>query len=280
MKFSKNSRPEGQTLYNFEHEKYKATARFKIESIYDEAKFYEDIELFGLDGLEPESQLDTIVRLVKYKTRITQYEIFKIGDLLCKAKKVCLKNKVGFKDWISKNFDFSYETANNFMNVCRNCFHRIDVALHIPPSILYKISSSSFPDKLREYLFEEGNLKEITGGELENLMNRYEEGGLEAVQEDVEEISRISLADRQIRRRFDLIENYLRNLYQIKTTYQRGYNKLFPLEDQLKHLEPEAASLSQELNDAIENSYKLLNNALVKAKNRHILLLDRAKELM
>lgn len=282
MRWSKITRENGRSTYNFEDDSYDPAIFRPNLTFWDKAKLFDESEVFDLDVSEPESALEQIVGFVKFRIRITQREIFKIGELLCKAKKICSKNNKGFQDWIEDNFDFSYPTAKNFMNVHMQCFGQQRIAERIPPSILYKISAPSFPEELREYLFDKGNLEEITNGKLTNIKNKYDKGGLEAVEEDIEEISRASLADHQIRRRMDLVENYLRHLLEIKEKYVGEYpiDRIVGFENQLSYLEPEAVDISKNLLVVIEKAYDMVADAYEEAREKREQFKDKAKERM
>jgi hypothetical protein len=45
--------------------------------------------------------------------------VIHIGTLA--FERVCKRGGVNFQDGIKKNFDFSYKTANNFINVYQHC---------------------------------------------------------------------------------------------------------------------------------------------------------------
>lgn len=160
----------------------------------------------------PKDFLDLLADEIKCRVKITQSEIFKIGEILVLAKKICQQNNLGFKDWIKDTFDFSYETANNFMNVYTHCFGFRHIALKMKPSLLYKVSSPSFPDELREWVFEKGNLSRITNGELTGLQQKFKKGGWEAVQEDVQELSQLGTSHNELEGYFDQVEDVIRRI--------------------------------------------------------------------
>lgn len=282
MRFSKTLREGGSSTYNFERDNLEPTLFHPYLNFYDKAKLIDESEVFDLDVSKPESALAQIVDYVKFRIRLTKREIFKIGELLCRAKKVCSVNNIGFKDWIEENFDLSYETANNYMNVHRQCFGVQWIAEAIPRSILYKISKPNFPEELREYLFETADFNELTNGKLTNIKKKYDDGGLESVEVDIEEISRASLANRQIKRRMDLVENYLRHLNEIICKYKGDYTGATPVEfeKQLTSLEPEAVEISRDLMVVIEKAYDMVDTAYEEAKENRERFISKAKERM
>lgn len=83
-----------------------------------------------------------------------------------------------FKDWIrGQKFDFSYQTANNFMKVYRTCLGSPHLVQTIPASILYQIDSTHFPRDLREFLFESADgLKEIKNKKIRDISKRVKKG--------------------------------------------------------------------------------------------------------
>src|SRR4030042_185321 len=97
-----------------------------------------------------EDRLGRIVKEVKHRVLICKKEIFNIGELLVEAKKIV--GHGNFKKWIADTFDFSYETANNFMNVYNACLANPSLVGTIKASVLYQISSPGFPPDLREHL--------------------------------------------------------------------------------------------------------------------------------
>lgn len=283
MRFSKTLRgPKRPAIYNFQEDWRDPENGIIHDHIYEESKFHEEQEAFDLVSLEPETQLNQIAKHIKLRIKITQYEIFKIGELLTMAKKICRENKMGFKEWIDQNFDISYETANNFMNVFKQCFGQRKVALKIPPTILYKVSAPNFPEELREYLFERANFNELTNGKLANLKKRYDEGGLEAIIDDIEEINRATIVERQLKRRFDLVENYLRHLYEIIQKYKNDYtgNEVVEFELQLESLEPEAKKITKGLYQALETSYIELESSLKDVSKEYSDFIGQVKKRM
>lgn len=262
-------RVNGNPLYFYEREKNEASGIF-LKSLYDNADWLEETTLFELQGLDPETQLNHLKDEIIVRVKITKQEIFKIGELLSKAKKICQEQKTGFKDWIEENFDFSYETANNFMNVHKHCLSHMKIALGIPTSILYKISSPSFPDELREYLFDKGNITEITNGQIAKIVDKYKEGGIESIEEDVQQLSDDILVHRQTSYTLDMMENTLRTLETIRSKIEcRGGKKInafIPFEDQVGYHQPLAEKVNMLLYNALNNSVELIENAVAEAQ--------------
>jgi len=249
-------------------------------SIYDIADNFEDGRTFEFASYSPETKLSDLAAEIKIRIQITQQEIFKIGELLTIAKKVCQEEKIGFKEWIDDNLDFSYETAVNFMHVFTYCFGFISIAMKTPISILYKLSTPSFPEELRDYLFEQGNLSKMTNGQLVTLVNKYKEGGIEAIEDDIIEIGRAKLIERQTNYTLDICENALHNLELLKAKIEtRGderFKAIIPFDDQIKDQEPEAAEISTKLYSAISSAVESLQSALFESR---VILYDYTENL-
>jgi hypothetical protein len=230
-------------------------------SLYDLALWREEQRVLGFEGWEPSVKLDQIKEEIKIRTKININEIFKIGELLWMAKKVCQESGTGFKEWINDNFDFSYETANNIMSVFKQCYTIRDIAMKIPISILYKISSPSFPDELRDYLLDKGNLEKITNGTFKKLTEKYRTGGIKAIENDVEELRESALVYRQTLFTFDICESALRTLIDLKFKIESRYSKYMAYEDQVKGQQPIASDINSKLYESVTKAIELLDTA-------------------
>ena len=71
------------------------------------------------DDPESDKQLPHIADEIRARVRNIKRQMFEIGQLLTEAKTFLEHGK--FKKWIKDNFDISYPTANNFMNVHLYC---------------------------------------------------------------------------------------------------------------------------------------------------------------
>jgi hypothetical protein len=158
----------------------------KKGSIYDEAIRLEVKRAYVLEKYEPKKILTHIIEEINIRTKITAHEIFIIGELLTLAKKILHEDGMSFKGWIHSNFDFSYETAINFMHVYQNCLGMRSVAVNLPLSKLYKISQPNFPTELRDFLFAQDNIDKMTDLDLKELKEKFKEGGFEAIESKIE----------------------------------------------------------------------------------------------
>ena len=131
-----------------------------------------------------EARLPDIVEEIYYRVRITKKEIFNIGELLVEAKQIV--GHGNFKKWIADYFDFSYETAKNFMNVYAACLAEPDVVTTMKASVLYRISAPGFPEDLREYIFEQGD---ISLSRVDDFWRKDKTGELDLESEEVRKTS-------------------------------------------------------------------------------------------
>ena len=265
------------TRYIFESEvRMPGEYRQDGESIYGRALKLEQDRVFELASMEPRDQLERIKEEVEVRVKITKNEIFKIGELLTMAKRICQQEDQGFKEWITDNFDFSYETANNFMNVFKNCLGMRDVAMRIKPSILYKIGAPNFPDELRDYLFEQGQLDEMSNGRLRKITKKFKQGGFEAIEEDVVELNRGHLIYRQTAYTFDQVKHCLRTLEHLQTKIDKGEQSGLKgfFEINITGDEKEAFEINTLLWDAVEKAIGELRSASKKSQD----ILERYKE--
>lgn len=239
-------------------------------SFYEAAECLKWERMFGVhSGLSPEEQLKNIQREITIRVRITQNEIFIIGELLIHAKNICQQGGKKFQEWISKKVDFSYETANNFMNVYKNCLGIKNIAMKLSPSILYQISAPGFPEELKKYLFDTEQLDKITNGRLKEITRKYKEGGLEAIKDSIEELTRGHIIFRQSMYTIDMLENALRTLDDLRDKILRQ-GHLSALAGELgychKHNEPEAYEINSKLINALNSATELLDKTLDESK--------------
>jgi len=133
------------------------------------------------------NQLPLIANEIQARVRNIKREIYKIGSLLTDAKK--LLDHGEFQPWIEANFDFSYQTANNFRHVFECCLGRPHLTETIKASILYQIAAPNFPDDLREHLLSHGtNLKDIKNKKMKRVMKRYRKGEIDLDSPEIEDL--------------------------------------------------------------------------------------------
>ena len=245
-----------------ENERQEIVSSEIYSSIYDEAKA---IEVSGIWESKP-NDLDAIKREILIRLKITKNEIFKIGECLIMAKSISQKKGIGFQNWIRDNFDFSYETAKNFMNVYKNCMGYHEIAVRLPSSILYKLSKPGLSEELRNFLFTHCNLEQITNKDFQKLLKKFNEGGFEAIEDDMTVIQHDREIYRETNYLFDICENGIRTLNQLG-------GKIKPWIDLSggKHVELNKLQIIYDLKEkihlAIYDATNMLDNTVYEARN-------------
>ncbi|SLM30881.1 hypothetical protein MTBBW1_2500030 [Desulfamplus magnetovallimortis] len=117
-------------------------------------------------------KIETEIRSRVTKTKTNAYEI---GKYLVKGKELLSHGE--FKPWIKNNFDFSYSTANNFMNLYLTCSGNSEIVDKLKTSVLFKLSNKKFPDILRRFLLNNAkNLKTIDQKTINTIATQCEKG--------------------------------------------------------------------------------------------------------
>lgn len=259
------------------HDSENQDGAFYNETLYETANRLKDWNTFETPMLEQ------IGNEIKIRIKITKQEIFRIGELLHLAKDICYQQGLEYKQWISDNFDFSYETAHNFVSVYLQCLCYRDIAMQVPASILYKISQRGFDKELRKHLFEGGHLEEMTGQRLKGIVDKYKEGGLEAVKDDLKEIREGNMIISQLRYTFDMCENALRTLDDLRIKIEtRGGTKegVVDYTILLKEQHPLAAEINEALHVRLLLSMTELEGTINDAKQKVTEFIDLNKDKM
>jgi hypothetical protein len=172
-----------------------------------------------------EKRIKYIVEEIKYRVKICKKEMFEIGGLLTEAKQIVGHGK--FKQFIEDNFDFSYETANNFMNVYKTCLASPQIVTSLKASVLYQIAAPGFPADLRQYIFEHVDdvytwkdtpvkLEEITNQDIKELLKKYKAGEIDNESEEIKKIFEENKKISQFGFVIDQLELCLRSLEKYK----------------------------------------------------------------
>ncbi len=146
-----------------------------LMKLYNEAMEEEKFRAYEFNSLGPDVQLEYIADKIPLRTKISNRERFIIGDMLHIAKRICQQLKIGFQKWIEDKTDITYETAKNYMHLYTYSLGYLELALNIDPTLLYKISAPGFDQELRDWLFKNANLCNISG-------DRFQGGGVFRVQ--------------------------------------------------------------------------------------------------
>jgi hypothetical protein len=238
-------------------------------NLYEEALRQEKTRIFESSSDVTESALSQISEEIKVRVKITQHEIFKIGELLYQANKLCKQSDKNYKEWIEENWYFSYETAKNFENVYKNCLGFRNIAVNMKPSVLYKVASPSFNEELRDYLFEQGNIENLSNGNLKRIKEKFNEGGFEAIQDEVEQMSSDTLAIRQASYTIDIVNDCLKKIEEYKVKIEHRGKSISPFmsyEKSFNRDEEDARNINKKLHNAIENANEILNKAHQEAE--------------
>lgn len=172
---------------------------------------------------EPDQLLKEIAAGIKFRNLLIQQEVFFIGELLVEAKQILRQNNKSFKVWVNENFDFGYHTATNFCNVYIACGGMVDLVVYVKPSVLYRISSKSFPIELRKYLIFNTELDKFSITEIKDIYIEYKEKGFDHVKSKFEEKANVPLCKKGL---VPYVNNLMDSIFFIR-------NKIYNLERRL-----------------------------------------------
>lgn len=120
--------------------------------------------LFDYAALDPETRIVVQQRTGEIKTlmRRTAQDIIDIGQKLIEVRAQLSKNGNGtYKAWLHVEFDWSYETARNFIRVAER-FNGVNfTATDFAPSALYLLAAPSTPDDARQEALDRAAMGEM-----------------------------------------------------------------------------------------------------------------------
>jgi hypothetical protein len=241
------------------------------KDIYHDVLHAHRLRVFGFDTKDTSRQLRMLENEIKIRLRITSHEVFIIGELLSMAKQICTEKGIRFKLWIIKAFSFSYETANNFMNVYKYCLGHRTIAALLPLSLLYKIGAPNFPQELREYIFQTfSKLESITDSILKRMLEKYKAGGIEAVEKDIENYTTLTTAESQIFNCFDQAENTLRSLDSFHDSIVKWGNRqsYVVYDSQVQTMSPLVQEINNGILQAVESAINTVETAVASAEEK------------
>ena len=240
---------------------------FNKQSFYNQAIKFEISDAYDIENLSPKQLLIKIEQQIKIRIKITAFEAFKLGFLFQQAKRACRLEGIQFKAWVIEKFNVSYETANNYINIYKNCLGQVSVAVNVPLSILIKLSAPNFPEALREWLFVEADLEKMNCAELSDLKADFLTGGFGAIQERVEAWNKDYHIHRQAHYIHDKcrcfhndLDNYIE---QIRNNYGLG-GKSHPDKEKLL---PEAMQIIERLYNAMREASVVIGMALEESED-------------
>lgn len=134
-----------------------------------------------------QNELPQIVDEIRKITINVKGEMYRIGELLVRGKRIVGHGK--FKEWVKDNFEFSYQTAKNFMNVYEHCLGRPELVRTIKASILYMIAAPDFPEDLRKHILENGKkLKTIKNKKMREIYRKFKERKLDLESPEIKKL--------------------------------------------------------------------------------------------
>lgn|GEM_PF-6505730 len=168
---------------------------------------------------EKREQRDALKGGVKFNNRITEIkneilastkrdkmEVYRKGELLVEAK--ILVGHGNFKPFVEENFEFSYQTANNMMNVYKCCMGNPDIVKTIETSLLYMIASPDFPEDLRKYIFQnKEDLKKVENKKLRDIYKRFKKRKLDLGDDEIKNLFKQKYTE-EIDAKIDEIDNF------------------------------------------------------------------------
>jgi hypothetical protein len=266
-KFHNNVQRSSESNHQEEFSQNESDGSFPNETLYETATRLEKWHTFQFNNLTIDEKLELLGKEVKIQIKISAESIFCIGEILWKAKKVCQEDNNKFSEWRDKNCNFSHDTASNFMNVFKYCGGYRELVHKILPSILYTVGSPNFPEALREPLFLSGTLEGMKGKNIKALADRFKKGDEEEQDKIITEINKGKSIHRQTKYIFDMCENALKVLYELKVKIEKqGGSLIIEFEEKIKSYEPTAADISLDLFNSIKKAISDIENILKQSR--------------
>jgi len=219
-----------------------------------------------------QERLDHLATEIKYRIKLTKHHIFTVGELLYEAR-IMLSGK--FQSWIEETFDFSYHTANNFMNVYEQLLGHKDIVEKIPTSILYKLATKSFPEDLRQFLLASGLPENMTNKHFDEVVSKYKDKGFEAVKEEFNYLHKKSRLCEQVNYNLNQLHNAIKALEKSRANIEQyGQSRNDYGQD------PDADEINWKIADTLDEIAKQLKLAWSENAQALKALLDRdSKEI-
>lgn len=175
------------------HKKHLNEGIGEARTLYRETEYCRERRMLDVHGGDPDKQLSGIAQEIQLRVKITQQEIYLIGEMLVQAREILKGTNESFQAWVERNFDFGYHTACNFCNVYTACMGQLNLIRYVKPSILYLISSKQFPEELRDILLFNDLLQDFSIRNVKEIYEEFQEKGFEAVKSTLEQIANKSL---------------------------------------------------------------------------------------
>jgi hypothetical protein len=204
-----------------------------------------------------QDELPKIINEIKSISINIKSEMYRIGELLVRGKKIF--GHGNFQKWITDNFEFSYQTALNFMNVYKCCLGRPYIVKTIKSSILYMIAAPDFPEDLREHIFERSRkLKKIKNKNLRSIYRRFKKKELDFDSSEIKNLFKKN------KRRF-ADENYSKEIYDSMNKMNKLERTVLSLTSKIKwpvHPSTKRVELEDDESKRVNKILKKLVNAV------------------
>jgi hypothetical protein len=172
-------------------------------------------------------RLEKIASDIEKQLSMKKQSVYEIGKLLCEAaKEYKYDGEIGFMKWHDENFadEFSYRTAHNYMRVYLVC-PGPEVVQYLPLKLLYKICEATFPEQLRQFIFDHGKRFEaqIKLKELKAIADKVKKVGFDRNDPAVKKL----LIERELKEELrDHIENMDRDLKELASLWNEFFSAL------------------------------------------------------
>ncbi|MBV5329979.1 MAG: hypothetical protein JZU65_20530 [Chlorobium sp.] len=230
----------------------------EARTLYTQASYCRESILYGGKAMDSDALLSAIAEEIGIRVKITQQEMFFIGELLSHAKALMKSTTGDFKGWVEKNCGFGYHTALNFINVYIACMGKLEFVRYVKPSILYQISAPQFPEQLRDLLMFSEMLEGMKNSDVKDILLEYQEKGHDEVKKKLENKSRISLSLEHSRRHIDGLQKAIYELQKIDSSFGKIERNIG--HELGKGITPEGDSINSIITKALRRSISDLKN--------------------
>lgn len=229
--------------------------------------------------LEKKKRLSEIANDIRRINISIKEQMYEIGKMLTEA--VSILGHGNFQKWIEINCSFSYQTANNFMRVYRYCLGRPELVQTFKPTVLYSICSNSFPEDLREHLFENSEyVINIKSSLIHNICNKFKTKQIDMNSPEIvslinynESIDKYSDYDRNIKKNIKELKTIRNFLFDSKSKIV--WEKLRD-DEKIEILQEDAEELKEILDDIDKVIHKIRPDIIVKKELKPFLKINKS----
>jgi len=135
----------------------------------------------AIAGLSEAEEIGQITARIRSRLDRTARDIVEIGKDLIRAKELLPHGQ--FADWLSRQFELSHRSANQFMAAARRFGPELEAVASLPSGVMLELSSPSVPEGLVEAVLD-GRVPASVGAVREQLSrHRARRGGQRAARE-------------------------------------------------------------------------------------------------